>query len=171
MRHWNNRRSAASVLSCAALVVGASAASASPGGGVTSTVYSTADLTDIVDFNHNRIKFQTKDATTVRVQRLDFAAGGHTGFHHHPGVVIVSVQSGSVTLVDGQNCATENKPAGSVFVEGEDHVHEAVSPGGATVYVTYIVPRDYEPASEKFRVDEPAPFCATTFNRLSKKPR
>jgi quercetin dioxygenase-like cupin family protein len=141
---------------------------ASPGSGVTPTTYVTSDLTDIVDFNHNRVKFQTKDATTVRVQKLEFAPGGYTGFHHHPGVVIVSVQSGSLTLVDG-SCATEVHGAGSVFVEGEDHVHQAVSPGGATVYVTYIVPRDYSPANEKFRVEEQVPFCATSLNGLSKK--
>ena len=68
------------------------------------------------------------------------------------------------------SCGTEVHAAGSVFVEGEDHVHEAVSPGGATVYVTYIVPRDYTPANEKFRVEEPVPFCATSMNSLSKKP-
>ena len=138
------------------------AASASPGSGITATTYVTSDLTDIVDFNHDRVKFQTKEPTTVRVQKLEFAPGGHTGFHHHPGVVIVSVQSGSLTLVDG-SCGTEVHGAGSVFVEGEDNVHEAVSPGGATVYVTYIVPRDYTPPNEKFRVEEPVPFCASKF--------
>ena len=142
---------------------------ASPGSGVTPTTYVTSNLTDIVDFNHNRIKFQTKDATTVRVQKLEFAPGGYTGFHHHPGVVIVSVQSGSLTLVDG-SCATEEHAAGSVFVEGEDHVHQAVSPGGATVYVTYIVPRDYTPANEKFRVEEQVPYCATSMENLARKP-
>ena len=147
----------------------ATAAAASPGSGVTPTNFVTADLTEIVDFNHDRIKFQTKDATTLRVQKLEFAPGAFTGFHHHPGVVIVSVQSGSLTLVDG-SCATEVHAAGTVFVEGEDHVHQAVSPGGATVYVTYIVPRDYTPANEKFRVEEPLPFCATSMDRLSKKP-
>lgn len=144
-------------------------ASASPGSGITPTTYVTSDLTEIVDFNHDRIKFQTKDASTVRVQKLEFAAGGHTGFHHHPGVVIVAVQSGSLTLVDG-SCGTEVHGAGTVFVEGEDHVHEAVSPGGATVYVTYVVPRDYTPSSEKFRVEEPVPFCATSLDSLSKQP-
>jgi quercetin dioxygenase-like cupin family protein len=142
---------------------------ASPGSGVTPTTYVTSDLTEAVDFNHNRVKFQTKDPTTVRVQKLEFAPGGRTGFHHHPGVVIVSIQSGSLTLVDG-SCGTEVHGAGSVFVEGEDHVHEAVSPGGATVYVTYIVPRDYTPANEKFRVEESVPFCATSVNSLSRKP-
>ena len=156
---------------CATAALGALAvpALASPGSGITPTTYSTSNLTESVEFNHDRIKFQTKDPTTVRVQKLEFAPGGHTGFHHHPGVVIVSVQSGSLTLVDG-SCATEVHGAGSVFVEGEDHVHEAVSAGGATAYVTYIVPRDYTPASEKFRVEEPVPFCATSLNALSKAP-
>jgi hypothetical protein len=38
---------------------------ASPGSGVTPTTYVTSNLNEIVDFNHNRIKFQTKDAATV----------------------------------------------------------------------------------------------------------
>lgn len=162
------KRGATFVLAAAASAIPASVL-ASPGAGVTPTTYVTSDLTDIVDFNHNRVKFQTKDATTVRVQKLEFAPGGHTGFHHHPGVVIVSIQSGSLTLVDG-SCGTHVHEAGTVFVEGEDHVHEAVSPGGAAVYVTYIVPRDYSPANEKFRVEEQVPLCATSLNALSKKP-
>lgn len=142
---------------------------ASPGSGVTPTTYVTSDLTEIVEFNHDRVKFQTKDPTTVRVQKLEFVPGGHTGFHHHPGVVIVSIQSGSLTLVN-ESCATETHSAGSVFVEGEDHVHEAVSPDGATVYVTYIVPRDYMPPNEKFRVEEPVPACAASIESRFKTP-
>ena len=137
--------------------------------GVVGEILAAGGLDEADQENHDFVKFQTKDPTTVRVQKLEFAPGGHTGFHHHPGVVIVSIQSGSLTLVDG-SCGTEVHAAGSVFVEGEDHVHEAVSPGGATVYVTYIVPRDYTPANEKFRVEEPVPFCATSINRLSKRP-
>lgn len=165
----NALKYAAAIGAMAAAGAVAVPALASPGSGVTPTTYVTSNLTDIVDFNHNRIKFQTKNATTVRVQKLEFAPGGRTGFHHHPGVVIVSIQSGSLTLVDG-SCATEEHGAGSVFVEGEDHVHEAVSPGGATVYVTYIVPRDYTPANEKFRVEEPVPYCATSMENLARKP-
>lgn len=165
----NWKQGAAAIVGIAATGVPATPALASPGSGVTPTNFVTADLTESVDFNHDRVKFQTKDPTTVRVQKLEFAPGSFTGFHHHPGVVIVSVQSGSLTLVDG-SCATEVHGTGSVFVEGENHAHQAVSPGGAIVYVTYIVPRDYSPASEKFRVEEPVPFCATSMNNLSKKP-
>jgi quercetin dioxygenase-like cupin family protein len=129
---------------------------ASPGANVTPTNYVTATLSEEVQGNHDRIKLQTKDSTIVRVQKLEFAPGGYTGFHHHPGIVVVSVASGSLTLVDS-SCATETYGAGSVFVESDDHVHQAISPEGATVYVTYIVP-DTSPPS--FRIEEQVPFCA-----------
>lgn len=140
-------------------------AMASPGSGVAPTNLSTVTLAGDFDANHDRLKLQTKDATTVREQRLDFAAGGHTGFHHHPGIVIVSVASGMVTLVDGATCARENYGPGSangaIFIEADDHPHEATSSDGATVYVTYIVPNNG--GSPVFRVEEPVPFCATHF--------
>lgn len=136
-----------------------STAIASPGSGVTPTNYVTATLSEDVQGNHDRVKLQTKDPTVVRVQKLVFAPGGYTGFHHHPGVVIVSVASGSLNLVD-TSCATETYSAGSVFVESGDHPHQAVSPEGATVYVTYIVPATNPPS---FREEEQVPFCATRF--------
>ena len=140
-------------------------AMASPGSGVTPTNLSTVTLAGDFDANHDRLKLQTKDPTTVREQRLDFAAGGHTGFHHHPGIVIVSVASGTVTLVDGGTCARKDygpgSANGSIFIEADDHPHEAASTGGATVYVTYIVPNNG--GSPVFRVEEPVPFCAMQF--------
>jgi quercetin dioxygenase-like cupin family protein len=136
-----------------------SAAVASPGSGVTPTNYVTATLSDQVQGNHDGVKFQTKDPTVVRVQKLEFAPGAYTGFHHHPGVVIVSIASGSLNLVD-TSCATETYSAGSVFVESDDHPHQAVSPNGATVYVTYVVPASSPPS---FREEEQVPFCATKF--------
>ena len=136
-----------------------STAIASPGSGVTPTNYVTATLSEDVQGNHDRVKIQTKDPTVVRVQKLVFAPGGYTGFHHHPGVVIVSIASGSLNLVD-TSCATQTYSAGSVFVESGDHPHQAVSPDGATVYVTYIVPATNPPS---FREEEQVPFCATRF--------
>ena len=136
-----------------------SAAVASPGSGVTPTNFATGVLSEEVQGNHDGIKFQTKDSTVVRVQKLVFEPGGKTGFHHHPGIVIVTVASGSLNLID-ISCASETYAAGSVFVESEDHSHQAVSPGGATVYVTYIVPNTDPPV---FRREEPVPFCATQF--------
>lgn len=153
---------AATAASVLGLCVPTGAALASPPSQVTPTTFVTAELTESLELNHDRIKFQTKDPATVRVQELVFAPGGFTGFHYHPGVVIVSVKTGSLNHVDGSDCSTVTYNAGDVFVEGSDHAHQAVAPEGATVYVTYIVPGDYSPAAEKYRVEAPIPFCASS---------
>jgi quercetin dioxygenase-like cupin family protein len=129
---------------------------ASPGSGVTATTYATATLNESVQGNLDKVKFQTKEPTLVRTQKLEFARGSYTGFHHHPGVVIVTVASGSVDLVDS-SCATETKSAGTVWVEDDEHVHQAVSKNGAVIYATYVVPKE----GNSFRVEEQVPFCAT----------
>jgi quercetin dioxygenase-like cupin family protein len=138
---------------------------ASPGGGIAATNLSTVTLEQDFQANHDRVKLQTMDPMTVRMQRLDFSAGGHTGFHHHPGAVIVSVVSGTVTLVDGHDCGTKDygpgSANGSIFIEADDHAHEAVSANGAVVFVTYIVPNNN--GSPSFREEEEAPFCAQSF--------
>jgi quercetin dioxygenase-like cupin family protein len=154
----------------AAIALGTSAlmsapALASPGSGITSTVLATGDLNETVNFNHDRVKFQTKDPTDVRVQRLDFAAGAFTGWHHHPGIVIVTVASGLITIVQA-DCSTKTygpgSPNGSVFVEGHDEPMEARSTAGGTVYATYVAPDATPPV---FRIEDPAQTCssATSF--------
>jgi quercetin dioxygenase-like cupin family protein len=158
MRYSTGIKFAAVALSgVAALGTMGGAAIASPGNGVTPETYTTATLAEDAQVNHDRIKFQTKDPTSVRVQKLTFAAGSYTGWHHHPGAVIVAVQSGSVTLVD-EDCSTRvygpGMPDGAVFIEGHDESHEARSAAGATVYVTYVVP------DSVFRVEEPARTCS-----------
>jgi quercetin dioxygenase-like cupin family protein len=153
------RRSVTVAVAAAMASSGLTPAFASPGSMVTPTTYSTTTLPESVEGNHDRIKFQTKDPTVVRVQKLEFAPGGYTGFHHHPGIVIVSVASGSLNLIDGSDCAVETKAAGTVFVESSDHAHNAIAPNGAVVYVTYITPATDPPV---FRVEEPVPFCASS---------
>ena len=160
MRRTNLIRRSVAAFSLATVAAsGLTPALASPGSGVTPTTYSTTTLSESVEGNHDRIKFQTKDPTVVRVQKLEFAPGGYTGFHHHPGIVIVSVASGSLNLIDGSDCSVEPKAAGTVFVETSDHAHNAIAPNGAVVYVTYITPATDPPV---FRVEEPVPFCASS---------
>ena len=141
------------------VVVGAvavgTAGLATPTVGVTPETFVTATFKDIANVNHDRVKFQTKGDVAVRVQRLTFAPGGTTGWHHHPGTVIVAIASGSVTLRE-HDCGVSTTygpglPAGSVFVEGHDESHTATSAQGAVVYATYIDP------TATFRVDEPSP--------------
>ena len=69
-----------------------------PGSGVTPTNLVTANFDQTVHLNSDRVKFQTKDPTDVRIQKLVFGANSRSGWHHHPGIVIVTVESGAVTL-------------------------------------------------------------------------
>jgi hypothetical protein len=138
----------------------AAVALGSPGSGTTSTNLVTANFDHTVHFNSDRIKFQTKDATDVRVQQIVFAAGGFSGWHHHPGIIIVAVQSGAVTLMDSDcNSVTYGPglPDGAVFVEGGDDPVQASSANGATVYVTYVAPDANPPV---FRIEDDPPPCA-----------
>jgi quercetin dioxygenase-like cupin family protein len=157
MLHLNLRRTAAAILASAAAVTIASVASASPPSNITVENLSAGDLDQVVQENNERIKFQTKDATDLKMQKFTFGANSATGWHHHPGATLVIVQSGSVELWHsdcGKKTYGPGSGNGSSWVEGE-MVHQATSESGATVYVTYIVP-DGSPV----RVEEPVPFCA-----------
>lgn len=159
-------RFAVSIAAVASAELVPSDASASPPSGVTVENLAAGGLNEAAQVNHDMIKFQTKDPTALRVQRLTFAAGGTTGWHHHPGTVTVTVQSGSVTLwhID---CSKETYgpglPNGNVFVEGDDNAHQATSESGATVYANYVVP-----SGSPLRVEEQPPFCAASFDSLSR---
>jgi len=121
-----------------------------------------ADLNEIVQLNSDRIKFQTKGPTDVRVQTITFEPGSYSGWHHHPGFVLVAVKSGEVTNVDAQCNATTygpNSPNGSAFVEYGDEPGEVrnTSSAPATIYATYVAP-DANPAV--FRIEDDPPPCA-----------
>ncbi len=118
----------------------------------------TANFDHTVHLNSDRVKFQTKGATDVRVQRLVFDPGDSSGWHHHPGIVLVTVESGSVTLTQS-DCSSvtygPNEPAGAVFAEGGDDPVLATSATGATNYVVFVVPD-----GDLFRIDDhDAPSC------------
>jgi len=141
--------------------VAATVALATTGSGVTTTTFVTADFTNSVHFNSDRVKFQTKDPTTVRVQKLVWTAGAFSGWHHHPGVIIVTVQSGSVTVEDS-NCNSvtygPGLPDGAVFVEGGDDPIQVTSASGATEYAMQVAPAANPPV---FRTEDDPPSCAS----------
>jgi quercetin dioxygenase-like cupin family protein len=160
MVYTRKLKSASAILLSAMAGSIAATAWASPGAGITVENFVTADFEETAQINNDRVKMQTKDRTDVRVQRLTFGAGAYSGWHHHPGVLIVAVASGSVTLMDA-NCGSKTygpgQPNGEVFVEGHEAAQQAVSPDGATVYVTYVAPSAEPPV---FRVEDSVPFCA-----------
>ncbi|MDQ3078745.1 MAG: hypothetical protein M3R03_01940 [Pseudomonadota bacterium] len=147
--HYSKGLKFASLLGLVAAIMGTPAL-ASRGSGVTGKILATGDLSEVVNYNHDRIKIQTKDLVDVRVQQLNFSPGAYTGWHHHPGIVIVTVAAGEITTVD-QNCQTKtygpNSPNGSVFVEGHDTPMEARSATGGIVFATYVAPNSGSPST------------------------
>jgi quercetin dioxygenase-like cupin family protein len=93
----------------------------------------------------------------VFVQHLSLGANQVFPWHTHPGPVVVTVRSGSLTYQDsGPNaCRDRIYSAGQGFVDpGFGHVHRVIAgPTGAEIYGTFFLP----PGSENHLVVAPAP--------------
>lgn len=156
-------------LNCAVALLGvgglATIAAASPPSGVSAINYTTETLEEGFKAEKDNIELKTKAPTIVRTQLLTFAPNSTTGWHQHPGVVIVAVESGTLTLWD-TDCSKEDYtpggPNGAVFTEAGDHAHQATSTDGALVRVTYIVPSTGAVTPANFRIEENVPFCASS---------
>ena len=100
------------------------------------------------------VELHTKGATDVAVQTITSPPGGSSGWHSHPGVVVVAVQSGTVTLYDHE-CHTTDYGPGQAFLEvGDDPLlvrNETTS--NAVLYVTLIFPK----SATSLRIDKPQP--------------
>ncbi len=102
----------------------------------------------------HQVKLHTKGATDVAVQTITSPPGGSSGWHSHPGVVLVAVQSGTVTLYDAA-CHTTQYGPGQAFVEvGDDPLLvRNNTASNAVLYVTLIVPK----SATSLRIDQPQP--------------
>jgi len=94
----------------------------------------------------------------VVVAENSFAPGGYTGWHAHPGKVVLGVQRGTITLYtsNGSSCKKHSYSAGDVFVERPGFIYNGVNEStttAAVLNVTYFnVPNGGSP-----RIDEPEP--------------
>jgi hypothetical protein len=158
----NGRRVLAAALGTAVCGMIAAAALASPPSLITvSNLVAKADFNTPIDLDADRIRLRTKEPTDVRVQKLVFAPGGRTGWHHHPGIVLVAVESGQVTILDANCHGTTygpGSPNGSVFTEAGTDPREVRNLSGAeaTVYATLIAPNA---DMDIFRAEDPVQAC------------
>jgi hypothetical protein len=160
MKRLNRRHVfAATIIGGVAIGVLAPSALGSPAVDFTQTPLVTANFDNTARLNSDGVKFQTKDPTDVRVVHIVFGAGGSSGWHHHPGMVLVAVASGSVTVWDS-DCNTTTYgpglPNGAVFTESGDEPGQVTSTGGATTYATFVAPRADPPV---FRIEDDPPPC------------
>jgi hypothetical protein len=96
-------------------------------------------------------------AGEVVVQEITIGPGGTTGWHSHPGPVVVVVKQGTLTYIRavGGECVDTPYSAGTAFVDpGQGHVHTAFNLTGdnLVLYATYFD----VPAGGSPRIDVPA---------------
>jgi quercetin dioxygenase-like cupin family protein len=98
----------------------------------------------------------TDGPSNVILQDGAYAAGGQNGWHSHPGLVIVTVISGSIEWFNG-NCEKTIYNAGDSWTEGSQvHAFRVLSATGAHLSAVFIIAKD-----QGYRIDKPAPACAT----------
>lgn len=117
------------------------AALATPGGNFTATTPVKGTMAHEIHLNNDQIKFQTKGSVDIASNEVTYQAGGFSGWHMHPGLVLVVVKSGSVDRYVGSCTNPTTYSQGQAFVEyGDEPPMKIESSGGAVLEVTYVVP-------------------------------
>jgi quercetin dioxygenase-like cupin family protein len=134
--------------------------SSTMGNGFTSTVIGRGNLgpvhvqSKVAGF---RVELKAHDNTDIAVANIAITRGGYSGWHYHPGPVLVVVKSGTITFysADESNCAPKVHPAGTSFTEAGGIVGNARNEGATDVVAvaTFFAP----PAPSPLRIDAPVP--------------
>ena len=98
------------------------------------------------------------NAAETVFQQVVIAPGGYTGWHSHPGPVLVLIKSGQLSFYDGEdpNCTARIYTAGQAFFDkGQGHIHIGRNEGSENLelWSAYLD----VPPGEPFRIDTPAP--------------
>jgi quercetin dioxygenase-like cupin family protein len=151
---WGATAAAALSLGLAAGLMTASPARATPPAGVTAEILGTGTTLGGFKIHTGGIKVGSRQAAGFTVAHLTFAPGGTTGWHVHPGPVLVIVKSGTLTKYSA-DCTAHTYTAGQAFVEKGPRDENMVRNNGpvpAETIVTFITP-----PGAPIREDAPAP--------------
>lgn len=92
------------------------------------------------------------DASTVVVAEVNWEPGGTSGWHTHPGPVVVSIVEGTLEVTNADDCVTRAYEAGEAFVDpGQGNVHIATNASDtepALAYATFFGVPDGQPGTE-----------------------
>ena len=101
------------------------------------------------------VALRTYGASTFSTQVAAFSVGGQNGWHSHPGLVAVTILSGTIRWYD-QDCKPTVYKAGDSWVEGSQ-IHAFRNIGNENVELAaWFITAPGQP----LRTDEPAPACA-----------
>jgi quercetin dioxygenase-like cupin family protein len=104
------------------------------------------------------VHLEDKGQSEFFFQDLVVGPGGYTGWHSHPGLLLITVKEGSVEFYD-KECTKHTFAAGQSFTEGaEPHAAMNRGTGNARLLVAYIVKK-----GEPRRIEAPQPKCGATF--------
>jgi quercetin dioxygenase-like cupin family protein len=82
------------------------------------------------------------DASSVVVARVTWQPEGTSGWHTHPGPVIVTVVDGEIEVINERDCVVRTYATGEAFVDpGQGNVHIASNPSttdDAVAYATFL---------------------------------
>lgn len=102
------------------------------------------------------VLLKTHDNTDIVVANIEIGPGGSSGWHSHPGPVLIVVKSGTVTFYEANDptCSPTVHPAGTSFIELGGDVAIARNEGElhASSVATFFVP-----AGSPTRIDAPNP--------------
>lgn len=100
------------------------------------------------------VNLETKGQSDFYFQDLVVGPGGRTGWHSHPGLLMVTVKEGGVDWYD-KNCAKRAYTAGQSFTESAEP-HDVLNSGStsARLLISYITKR-----GEPRRIENPQPAC------------
>jgi len=113
----------------------------------------------VIDYKTNldqfNVQLKTHDNADIEVTHGVAQAGGNTGWHYHPGPVLVMVETGSLTVyhADDPTCTGTTYTAGSTFIESTTP-HFVRNEGAVTSEIIGVF---FVPAGKPRRIESPVP--------------
>jgi quercetin dioxygenase-like cupin family protein len=148
-----------------ATAAAAPAAATPPAGVVTNVILAqgptTGPIKERAEAGGWGVSLEDRGQSEVYFQDLVIGPGGYTGWHNHPGVVLLTVKEGAVEFYD-EKCARRTFTAGQSFTEGSE-AHAAMNRGtvNTRLLIAYIPKR-----GESRRSETPPPACAASLGIL-----
>lgn len=137
------------------LYYGAAFSTPSSGQTNTSIMIGTFDKLHVIKSGEAKVTVKTRGDVDIVTTTATIAAGGFTGWHSHPGPVLVTVTQGALTVYNVPDCQPQVYPTGTGFVEESPKIVHLVRNEGseeARFTATFILP-----VGAVRRIDEPQP--------------
>lgn len=161
--HRNQLAAAGAILAASAAIV--APALATPARDFVRTELSTGLLEEVEVRARNsdkwEVRVRTEEDTTLGLDRLAITDDGHSGWHTHAGITMVTVIAGEVVWYDGNNPACPSKiyRVGESFVEPANSIHLVRTTGGTATFTAVQM----RPAGTAGRLDADQPAGCPAF--------